>query len=226
VTQYATRTTQYAWAAVLAILMLSVPAALSARPELRELDDSVPRSARTGEQYTFHIQYRDSAGDRPVEAMLVTEGPDGVHRWPAEGIGARTVNYKNPTILDFTAGPFPSGDYHAHFEVASVADKVRYPATGSGLLFTVEDVLLKWIELIIGLAVALLFLPLITFVLVRSVNPSSDPSRAARFGLLVGIVASYALFVFLFSALYALPWIIVIGILALGLLFALAPRRV
>ncbi len=213
-------------AAVLTLLMMAGLPGVSARPELREVDDSVPRSARTGEKYTFHIQYKDSTGDRPEEATLVTEGPDGVRRWPAEGIGARTVNYRNPTVLDFLAGPFPSGEYRAHFEVASVADKARYPATGSGLLFTVEDVLLKWIELVIGLAVALLFLPLITFVLVRSVNPSSDPSRAARFGLLVGIVASYALFVFLFSALYALPWIIVVGILALGLLFALAPRRV
>jgi hypothetical protein len=225
VTKYGTRNTHYAWCAALTLVMMAVPAAVFARPELREVDDSVPRSARTGEQYPFHIQYQDPVGDRPVDAVLVTEGPSGVHRWPAEGLGARTVNYKNPTTLDFMAGPFPSGDYHAHFEVASVADKVRYPATG-GLLFTVEDVLLKWIELIIGLAVALLFLPLITFVLVRSVNPNSDPSRAARFGLLVGIVASYALFVFLFHALYEMPWIIVIGILALGLLFALAPRRV
>jgi hypothetical protein len=197
-----------------------------AAPQLQEVDDSVPRQARTGEKYIFRIQYSDSNGDRPQEARLVTEGPEGVRRWPADALGARTVDYHKPTMLEFVAGPFSSGEHYAHFEVASVADKVRYPATGSGLLFTVENVLLKWIELLVGLAVALLFLPLITFVLVRAVNPSSDPSRAARFGLLVGIVASYALFVFLFSALYPLPWLIVLGVLALGLLFALVPRRV
>jgi hypothetical protein len=190
-----------------------------AAPQLQEVDDSVPRQARTGEKYIFRIQYSDPNGDRPQEARLVTEGPEGVRRWLADALGARTVDYHKPTTLEFVAGPFSSGDHHAHFEVASVADKVRYPASGGGLLFTVENV-------IIGLAVALLFLPLITFVLVRAVNPSSDPSRAARFGLLVGIVASYALFVFLFSALYPLPWLIVLGVLALGLLFALVPRRV
>ena len=199
---------------------------VAAAPQLREVDDSVPRSARTGEKYIFHIQYSDPNGDRPQEAVLVTEGAEGVRRWPAEAAPARTIDYHHPTTVDFVAGPFDSGEHHAHFEVATVADKARYPVSGSGLLFTVENVLLKWIELIVGLVVALLFLPLIMFVLVRAVNPSSDPTRAARFGLLVGIVASYALFVFLFSALYPLPWIVVLGVLALGLLFALVPRRV
>ena len=198
----------------------------SAPPELREATESVPHSMRTGEKYIFRIEYSDPDGDRPESPTLVTEGPEGVRRWPAEPTGAGTTDYKKPTQIEFRAGPFSSGDHNAHFEVASVAGKARYPATGSGLLFSVEDVLLKWIELIIGLAVALLLLPLMTFVLVRAVNPRSDPSRAARFGLLVGIVASYALFVYLFSALYPLPWIIVLGVLALGLLFALVPRRV
>lgn len=211
---------------VVVVVAFAAARPAAAAPQLREVDDSVPRQARTGEKYLFHIQYSDANGDRPQEAVLVTEGPEGVHRWQADTIQARTVDYHKPATLDFMAGPFSSGDHHAHFEVASVADKIRYPASGSGLLFTVENVLLKWIELIVGLAVALLFLPLIMFVLVRAVNPSSDPTRAARFGLLVGIVASYALFVFLFSALYPLPWLIVLGVLALGLLFALVPRRV
>jgi hypothetical protein len=206
-------------------LVLSAPAR-SALPELRETDNSVPRSLRTGEKYLFRIQYSDPDGDRPISPTLVTEGPEGVHRWPAEALGSSTANYKRPTMLEFMAGPFSSGDHTAHFEVVSVVGKARYPGNGGGLSFTVEDVLLKWIELLIGLAVALLLLPLMTFVLVRSANPRSDPSRAVRFGLLVGIVASYALFVYLFSALYPLPWMIVLGVLALGLLFALVPRRV
>jgi hypothetical protein len=200
-------------------------AAWSAPPELRETNDSVPHTARTGEKYLFRIQYSDPDGDRPVSPTLVTEGPDGVHRWPAEPLNAGTANYKNPTTVEFLAGPFTSGDHTAHFEVASIDGKARYPASGSGLQFNVEDVLAKWIELIIGLGVALLLLPLMTFVLVRSANPRSDPARAARFGLLVGIVASWALFAYLFGALY-LPWTIVLGLLALGLLFALVPRRV
>lgn len=181
---------------------------------------------RTGEKYLFRIQYSDPDGDRPQSPTLVTEGPEGVRRWPAEQLNSSTANYKNPTPLEFMAGPFSSGDHSAHFEVASVDGKARYPANGRGLTFSVEDILVKWIELVIGLGVALLLLPLITFVLVRSANPRSDPARAARFGLLVGIVASYALFVYLFSALYPLPWMIVLGVLALGLLFALVPRRV
>lgn len=217
------------WVFALAISIIAGGAAVrpaAAVPQLQELDDSVPRQMRTGEKYLFRIQYSDPNGDRPQEARLVTDGPEGMRRWPSEPIATRTVDYKNPTTLEFIAGPFSSGDHYAHFEVASVADKVRYPASGSGLLFSVENLWLRWIELIAGLAVALLFLPLITFVLVRGVNPNSDPSRAARFGLLVGIVASYALFVVLFSALYPLPWLIVLGVLALGLLFALVPRRV
>jgi hypothetical protein len=76
------------------------------------------------------------------------------------------------------------------------------------------------------LAVALLFLPLIVFVLVRSVSPGSDPSRAARFGLLVGLLLSYAWFIYLFGGIYPVLWVVILGILVLGALFALLPRKV
>ena len=55
---------------------------------------------------------------------------------------------------------------------------------------------------------------------------TSDPSRAARFGLLVGLLLSYVWFIFLFSGIYPVVWVIVLGILVLGALFALIPRRV
>jgi hypothetical protein len=200
--------------------------AFATPPRLSAVDGAVPGSMRTGEKYLFRVEYSDAEGDRPQEATLVTEGPEGVRRWSAEATTGSTADYKKGSTLEFTAGPFDSGEHRAHFEASSVDGKARYPAGGSTLTFNVENVLLKWIELAIGLGVALLFLPLIMFVLVRAVNPHSDPSRAARFGLLVGIIASYALFVFLFSALYPLPWLLVLGVLALGAMFALVPRRV
>lgn len=211
------------------VLVLSLGAAGpagAAPPRLQEAADAVPRQARTGEKYTFRVQYTDPDGDRPQEARLVTEGPEGRHPWPVQPFQASAAQYQSGVTLEFVAGPFDSGDHHARFEVTSIDGSARFPASGSGLPFSVENVLLKWVELVIGLAVALLFLPLIMFVLVRAANPRSDPSRAARFGLLVGIVASYALFVYLFSALYPLPWMLVLGVLALGALFALVPRRV
>jgi hypothetical protein len=210
---------------VAATALLAAPA-LATPPQLSAVDGTLPPSVRTGEKYLFRIQYSDAEGDRPQEGTLVTEGQEGLRRWPAETPTGGTADYKNGSTLEFTAGPFESGQHRAHFEVASVDGKDRYPSGGGTLTFNVENVLMKWIELAIGLAVALLFLPLIMFVLVRAVNPRSDPSRAARFGLLVGIVASYALFVVLFSGLYPLPWILVLGILALGAMFALVPRRV
>jgi hypothetical protein len=199
--------------------------AIATPPELREVDEAVPRSARTGEKYTFRIQYLDPDGDRPQEARLVTEGPEGNHRWPAELISGGTANYRSGVTLEFVAGPFWGGEHRAHFEAASIDGKARYPASND-IRFNVENIVLKWIALLVGLIVALLFLPLIMFVLVRAMNPRSDPSRAARFGLLVGLVASYTWFVYLFSGIYPLPWLVILGILVLGMLFALVPRRV
>jgi hypothetical protein len=218
------------WNAWLRLLLAAVmvtggfSAAHATPPELREVDEAVPSSARTGEKYIFRIQYKDQEGDRPQDADLVTEGPEGVRHWPAEKLRG-TADYRSGATLEFTAGPFSGGEHQAHFEAASIDGKARYPANG-GIRFVVENVLLKWIELLVGLVVALFFLPLMMFVLVRAVNPRSDPSRAARFGLLVGIVASYLLFVTLFSAIYPLPWMVVLGVLVLGALFALVPRRV
>jgi hypothetical protein len=197
----------------------------AAPPELREVEEPVPRSARTGERYTFRIQYLDPDGDRPQKATLITEGPAGRKTWTADSVSGSAASYRSGVTLEFVAGPFEGGQHQARFEVASIDGRARYPASG-GIRFTVENVLLKWLYLALGLAVALLFLPLMMFVLVRAINPRSDPSRAARFGLLVGIVASYALFVALFSGVYPLPWIVVLGILVLGALFALVPRRV
>jgi hypothetical protein len=197
----------------------------AAPPDLREVDEAAPRSARTGQRYTFRIQYRDPDGDPPKTANLVTEGPEGIQHWKAEAPSGNRASYLGGQMLEFEAGPFSGGEHRARFEVESIDGKARYPATG-GIRFNVENLWLKWLELLIGLAVALLFLPLMMFVLVRAVNPQSDPSRAARFGLLVGLVASYALFVFLFSGLYPLPMIVILGILVLGALFALVPRRV
>jgi hypothetical protein len=215
------------WAGPLFVTLMvaAMGPALATPPELREVDEAVPRSARTGEKYTFRIQYLDPDGDRPQEARLVTEGPEGIHRWPAEPISGGTANYRSGTTLEFVAGPFWGGEHRAHFEVASIDGKARYPASND-IRFNVENIVLKWIALLVGLIVALLFLPLIMFVLVRAMNPRSDPSRAARFGLLVGLVASYTWFVYLFSCIYPLPWLVILGILVLGALFALVPRRV
>jgi hypothetical protein len=214
-----------AWATVSVALTVIVGPAAAAPPELREVDEPAPRSARTGQRYPFRIQYRDPDGDPPKKATLVTEGPEGIRRWTADPPSGNRSAYLNGVTLEFGAGPFSGGEHRARFEVESIDGKARYPASG-GIRFPVENLWFKWLELLIGLAVALLFLPLIMFVLVRAVNPRSDPSRAARFGLLVGLVASYALFVFLFSGLYPLPWIVILGILVLGALFALVPRRV
>jgi hypothetical protein len=217
------------WSVLGVLASLAVVAAVgpvaAAPPELREVDEPAPRSARTGQRYPFRIQYVDPDGDPPKKATLVTEGPGGIQRWPAERPSGNRSSYLSGYTLEFVAGPFSGGEYRARFEVESIDGKARYPASG-GIRFVVENIWVKWLLLLIGLVVALLFLPLIMFVLVRSVNPSSDPSRAARFGLLVGLVASYALFVFLFSGLYPLPWIVILGVLVLGALFALVPRRV
>lgn len=213
------------WSLACLAAVAAVGPVAAAPPSLREVEEPAPRSARTGQRYPFRIQYVDPDGDPPKKATLVTEGPEGIRRWPAESVSGSLSAYRSGHTLEFVAGPFSGGEHRARFEVESIDGKARYPATG-GIRFVVENLWVKWLLLLIGLVVALLFLPLMMFVLVRAVNPRSDPSRAARFGLLVGLVASYALFVFLFSGLYPLPWIVILGILVLGALFALVPRRV
>ena len=57
-------------------------------------------------------------------------------------------------------------------------------------------------------------LPLLTYVLFRSANPRGDPSRVVRVGLLIGILACCALFIYLFLGIYG-P--LVYAILGVGL---------
>src|SRR5204863_2247058 len=102
-----------------AIAILAAPA-LATAPKLSAVDGTVPPSVRTGEKYLFRVQYSDAEGDRPQEATLVTEGQEGLRRWPAETPTGGTADYKNGSTLEFTAGPFESGEHRAHFEVASV----------------------------------------------------------------------------------------------------------
>jgi hypothetical protein len=77
----------------------------------------------------------------------------------------------------------------------------------------------------VGLLVGLLFVPFLVYVLARSLNRRGDPSGAARIGLLLGILACAALFVYLFASFYG-PLTYAIGVVAaLALLVVVLTRR-
>jgi hypothetical protein len=122
---------------------------------------------------------------------------------------------KTGAVITWDINGFEQGGHTAHFEVDALTGKVRYPAEATeNYTFVVEALWSKVIIMLVGLVIGLAALPLLTYVLFRSANPRGDPSRVARVGLLIGILAGCALFIYLFLSIYG-P--LVYAILAVGI---------
>ena len=119
------------------------------------------------------------------------------------------------------------GHNNTRFEVkGSDGQTARYPADANVFYsFSVESLVTKLVILGVGLLVGLLFVPFLFYVLFRAMNRRGDPSRAARVGLLLGILACTALFIYLFASFYG-PLVYVLGgVVALALLVVVLTRR-
>jgi hypothetical protein len=68
-------------------------------------------------------------------------------------------------------------------------------------------------------------LPFLVYLIARSANKQGNPSSAARIGLIIGIFAALALFIFQFLSWYS-PLVLVLGgVAAIFLLVVVITRR-
>lgn len=210
-------------ALILFACLLAVPS-FAAPPTLETTGDAVPSEVRQNQTVEFHILYKQAEGDKPQNAILVLESPTGSTKVPGK------VSSGDPTTgveIDFPVTIENTGQYRYHFEVtSSTGATARYPTTpGDSLEFTSASVVQKYVMLGVGILIALLFLPFIVYVATRSLNKRGNPSSAARIALLIGVLASYALFLFLFYSVYSILGGVIGAIVALALLIVLFSRR-
>jgi len=107
-----------------------------------------------------------------------------------------------------------------------VGEKVRYPAEeGQRYAFKVVSVTDQWIVFGVGTLISLIGLPYLFYMVARSTNKRGNPTSAARIGLLIGIFASLALFIYQFISLYDPLMLALGGVAFLALLIVVLTRK-
>lgn len=202
--------------------LLLITAFAWAKPPTLEPESDFPPSILPGHTYTFHLKYKQTEGDRPASLKMLIDAPSGQISVPAQIPGGDPISGIDVT-WDFT--PQDSGQYQYHFEAtSSTGTFARYPAENKELEFESPSMAGKYIALAVGLLIGLLFLPFVVYVGTRSVNKRSDPAAAARIALLIGVIASYCLYLYLF-AFNGLIINLLAGFAALAVLIVLFSRR-
>ena len=207
----------------LCLSFFSLTAAPAAPPKLEPAPNAeVPGEVRPGQTLDFSMNY---TGDPPSALNMVVQTPGGeTVRIPAKASGGDPAAGV-PVSWRFT--PSESGSYKYFFE-ASAGDlgSARYPATpADDPQFVAVNLLTKYLVFLVGLGIGLLFLPFVVYLAARSANRRGDPGAAARVALLIGVIASYALFLYLFYSVYSVLLLGLAGVVALGLLIVLFSRR-
>ena len=207
----------------LCLCFLTLTAAHAAPPKLEPAPNAdVPGEVRPGQTLDFSMIY---TGDPPTALNLVVQTPDGgTVRIPTKASGGDPAAGV-PVSWRFT--PDGSGSYKYHFE-ASAGDlgSARYPAApADDPQFVAVNLLTKYLVFLVGLGIGLLFLPFVVYLAARSANRRGDPGAAARVALLIGVIASYALFLYLFYTVYSVLLLSLAGVVALGMLIVLFSRR-
>lgn len=206
---------------MLVVVFALAPAFARQGATLRELPgaDALPKSFQTGKSKTIRLLYTDPKGDsiKAKDAQFIDQSPSGQTVTEATRISG---NPATGATIEWVLNDLEQGAHSAHFEIKTLDDTVvRYPEDQqSRYQFVVESPLTKWIIMGVGGLISWLALPLIVYLLARNLNPRGDPSRAAKMGLLIGILASCALFIYLFLSLYG-P--LVFAILIVGFLGAI-----
>jgi len=204
-------------------LLLCTMLAVAAPPKFEPISgQDLPSEVRPGQALSFSMTY---AGDPPTALTMVVETPGGeTVRVPSKASGG-DPSAGVPVTWPFT--PSESGTYKYHFEaVAGDIGSVRYPTSPvDDPQFVAVNLLTKYLIFAVGLVIGLLFLPFVVYLAARSANQHGDPGAAARVALLIGVVASYALFLYLFYTVYGVLLLALAGVVALGLLIMLFTRR-
>jgi hypothetical protein len=203
--------------------LLLIAACAWAKPPTLEPDSEFPPSILPGHLYTFHLKYKQTEGDKPTALKMLIDAPSGQISVPAQVPGGDPIN-GIPVTWDYT--PADSGQYQYHFEAtSSTGGFARFPAENKELEFESPSLAGKYIALVVGLLVGLMFLPFVVYVGTRSVNKRSDPAAAARIALMIGVLASFGLFWYLFLGIYGPIGIAIGAIAAVAVLIALLSRR-
>lgn len=197
----------------------------AATPTLTEVPgDELKNTYQAGKTVTFRLSYKDPDGDRIRKAQFIDEN------------GGNTLDYKTleggtpetgQTIVWNATGGFDNGGHKGYFLVTNtVGEEVRYPEDPERrYTFNVASVGQKWVVTGIGIVVGLLFVPFLVYLIARSTNKRGNPSSAARVGLLIGIFAALAIFIYEFMGVYD-PLILAIGgVAALALFIIVLTRR-
>lgn len=206
-------------------LLLMCAAAGAKPPTLTpSVTNEAPTEINAGTAETFTMVYQQAQGDPPKDLFMVVQTPQGA----TVRVAPPTVPIGDPTTgedVTWVYKPLDSGTYRYHFEATSTTgSSVRYPPTDEQQFVSVS-LTSKYVILVIGLIVALFFLPFVVYVASRSLNKRGDPGAAARVALLIGVLASYGLFLYLFYTVYSILLLALAGVAALGILIALFSRR-
>ncbi len=204
--------------------LLSLAHAAPAAPTLDAVRTDAPTEVRPDQSVPLTAVYKETQGDRPTSLLLVVETPGGeTASFPAQDVSGDPASVTGMTA-SWQYKPESTGTYHYHFVAKSPFGEARDPATDE-YQFVSVSLLTKYIILGIGIMVALGFLPFVVYVGARSLNRHGDPSASARVALLIGVLASYGLFLYLFFSEY--QWLgVAIGAIAAGaFLVVLFSRR-
>ena len=206
-------------------LMFVCAAAWATPPALTpSVTNDFPNEINAGNAEPFAMVYQQAQGDPPKDLFMVVQTPEGATvRVPAPPPAGGTP--KDGQEVTWNYKPLDSGTYRYHFEAtSSTGSSVRFPATEE-LQFVSVSLVSRYIIFGIGLLIALFFLPFVVYVATRSLNRRSDPAAAARVALLIGVLASFGLYLYLFRSVYGVLGIALAAIASLGILIALFSRR-
>jgi hypothetical protein len=212
-------------AGVLLLLCLFAGFTAAKSPTLKPVENAdFPGEVQSGSAISFSLIYQQEAGDPPRTLKMVVTTPSGDVTIPVAPPGGNPVA---GIPVSWTYTPKDTGSYKYHFEATSSTEEFgRYPVNpADDPKFVSFSVATKYIILVVGLVVGLFFLPFVVYVATRSANKHGNPTSAARVALMIGVLASYALFCYLFYTVYGPTMVIACGVAAVALVVVLFTRK-
>jgi hypothetical protein len=206
------------------VLLIVGRTAFAATPTLTEVPgDELKNSYKAGDTVIFRLSYKDPDDDRITKAQFIEESGAPLDYKTLEGGTPET----GQTIVWEVRGGFDAGGHRGYFRVENKAGEVaRYPEDEARrFTFTVASLTQKWIITGVSVVVSLLFVPFLVYLIARSTNKRGNPSSAARIGLLIGIFAALAVYIYEFIGVYDPLFLAIGGVAALALFIIVLTRR-
>lgn len=210
----------------LCLLFLVLGIAAHAKPPTLERTGTPESEVRQGTPININVTYRQAAGDAPKSVKMIVQTPGGETLTVQPGTPP-TGEATQGMDAGFTLRPENAGIYRYHFEATSeTGESARLPATAADdFQFNSVSLVSKYVIFAIGLLVSLAFLPFVVYVAARSLNKRGNPAAAARIALLIGILASFGLFLYLFFTVYGALGSVIAATAALAFIIVLLTRK-